>query len=114
MADAAPGTVAVTLSVAPTLEDRLTDWLLARVDVAAFTSGVVHAYGADSGTLSVAEQVSGRQRRVELSVELPASAAGDWLGDVAAAFGAADIGYRVTPVLQSGCLRAGPPGDSGS
>lgn len=106
--------VEITLSVPSRLEDRVIDWLLARADVPTLASSVVYLHGADSRGLSVAEQVSGRQRRVELSVELPASAAGDWLGDVAAAFGAADIGYRVTPVLQSGCLRAGPPGDSGS
>jgi hypothetical protein len=104
----AAGTVAVTLSVSPTLEDRLVDWLLARSDVAAFTSGVVHAYGADSGALSLAEQVSGRQRRVELTVELPVGAIATWLEDVATAFAAMDVRYRVTPVLLSGHLRADP------
>jgi hypothetical protein len=105
VADAA-ARVAVTLGVAPALEERIVDWLLARPDVAEFTSGSVHAYGADSGALSVAEQVSGRQRRVELTVELPADGVETWLEEVAAVFGAKNVRYRVTPILLAGHLRA--------
>jgi hypothetical protein len=107
VADATPGLVAVTLSLAPALEERVIDWLLARGDVATFTSVVVHAYGGDSRGLSVAEQVSGRQRRVELTVELPAGAVDRWLEDVATAFVGTDLRYRVTPILLSG---QGPAG----
>jgi len=96
--------VAVTLSVAPTLEDRVVDWLLARADVATFTSSVVYGYGADAGGLSIADQVSGRCRRVELTVEMPSSAVDMWLKNLATAFVAAEISYRVTPVLLSGQL----------
>lgn len=105
MADAA-GTVAVTLSVPPTLEDRVVDWLLARTDVTTFTSGIVYGYGGDTRGLSVAEQVSGRQRRVELTIELPARAVDTWLEHVATAFVEVEIGYRVTPVLRSGQIGA--------
>jgi hypothetical protein len=105
VADAALNRVAVALSVVPALEDGVVDWLLARPDAAVFTSGVVYTHGADGHDLSVAEQVSGRQRRVELTVELPAPAVEDWLKDLAAAFPAMDIGYRVTPVLLRGNLR---------
>ena len=106
--------VEITLSVPSRLEDRVIDWLLARADVPTLASSVVYLHGADSRGLSVAEQVSGRQRRVELSIELPASAVDGWLGDVATAFGTTDIAYRVTPVLQSGDLRARPPLDTDS
>jgi hypothetical protein len=106
VADAAADTVAVTLSVAPTLEDRVVDWLLARTDVATFTSGIVYGYGGDTRGFSVAEQVSGRQRRVELTIELPARAVDAWLEEVATAFAAMEIGYRVTPVLRSGQIGA--------
>jgi hypothetical protein len=36
------------------------------------------------------------------------------LEDIARGFGATDIGYRVTPVLLSGNLRARPPAAVGS
>lgn len=109
MTDAVHTTVAVTLSVAPTLEQRVVDWLLARADVPTFASGVVHVYGGDGRGLSVAEQVTGRQRRVELAVELPAGAVEGWLKALATAFAAADIRYRVTPVVLSGRLQEGAP-----
>ena len=104
MTDAAPAKVALTLSIAPKLEDRVVDWLLARADVATFTSVVVYGYGADAGRLSIADQVSGRHRRVELTVEMPASAVDMLLENLAAAFVAAEVGYRVTPVLRAGQL----------
>ena len=72
MVDAHSGTVVVTLDLSSALEERVIDWLLARPDVATFTSAIVHAYGADSRGLSTAEQVSGRQRRAELTIELTA------------------------------------------
>jgi hypothetical protein len=109
VADAARDTVEITLSVASTLEERVIDWLLARADVPTFASSVVYLHGADSRALSAAEQVRGRQRRVELSCELPASAVEVLLEDIARAFGATDIGYRVTTVLLSGNLRARAP-----
>jgi hypothetical protein len=112
--EAARDTVEVTLSVPSALEDRVIDWLLARADVPTFASSVVYLHGADSRALGAAEQVSGRQRRVELSVALPAGAVEGLLEDIARGFGATDIGYRVTPVLLSGNLRARPPAAVGS
>jgi hypothetical protein len=114
VADAARDTVEITLSVPSTLEDRVIDWLLARADVPTFASSVVYLHGADSRAMSAAEQVSGRQRRLELSVALPASALEGLLEDIARDFAATDIGYRVTTVLLSGNLRARPKAATGS
>jgi hypothetical protein len=98
--------IAVTLRVPPAIEERLVDWLLARGDVGEFTSSVVCTHGGDSHALSVAEQVNGRQRRAELIVELPAELAESLLEDLAAAFAATHVEYRMTPVLRSGSLAA--------
>jgi hypothetical protein len=107
VADAVPGEkVVVTLSVPPVLEERVIDWLLARPDVGAFTSSVAYRYGADSAALSTAEQVSGRQRSAEVTLEMLAEAVESWLRDFAADFADREIGYRVTPVLRSGYLRS--------
>jgi hypothetical protein len=94
--------VAVTLSVTPALEERIIDWLLGREDSATFTAYATYAHGGAGGDLSVAEQVSGRQRRVELRVELAAAALDAWLAALAERFGGAVISYLVTPVLRSG------------
>lgn len=104
MADASPGVVAVTLSVPPAFEERVFGWLLARDDTGTFTSRAVHCYGADSRTLSVAEQVSGRQRRTEIEIQMAADVVDRWLEDFAETFAAMPARYCVTPVLRSGRL----------
>jgi hypothetical protein len=96
--------VAVTLTVAPTLEERIVDWLLARQDVETFTGYTTYGHGGERD-LSVAEQVSGRRRRVELRVELAAEALDEWLAALGERFSGADVGYFVAPILRSGHLR---------
>lgn len=100
-----PSMVAVTLDVPPALEERVVDWLLSRDEVATFTSYGTHGHGADRDGLSVADQVSGRQRRVEVRIELAAAAIDGWLAEMAASFGGADVRYSVTPLLRCGRLR---------
>jgi hypothetical protein len=100
-----PDTVAVTLSLAPSLEERMLDWLLEREDVAGFTGYTTYAHGGDGRMLSIAEQVSGRQRRLELRVEVRAAAVDAWLAALAAGFAGADVDYHVTPILRSGRLK---------
>jgi hypothetical protein len=94
----------VTLTLAPALEERIVDWLLERQDVETFTGYTTFAHGATGRDLSVAEQVSGRRRRVEIRVELQAQALDDWLAELSEAFGGADVSYFVAPILRSGHL----------
>lgn len=96
---------AVTLNVAPTLEERIVDWLLDRDAASGFTSYAAHGHGARHAGLSLAEQVSGRQRRVEFRIELPEAALDEFLAELTASFGGFDLYYFVSPVLRSGHLR---------
>ena len=105
MAEAPAATVAVTINVLPAAEDRLTEWLLGRHEVAGFTSVAAHGHGASHDDLSVAEQVTGRQRRVEVRLEMAAEAVDALLAALLAAFEGTDLYYFVTPVLRSGHLR---------
>lgn len=104
MTETTPTAVMVTLTLAPALEERVIDWLLGRQDVEAFTGYAAYAHAATGSELSVAEQVSGRRRRVEIRVELHAQALDDWLAALSEAFGGADMSYLVAPVLRSGRL----------
>lgn len=106
MSEPIPRSVAVTLSFAPSLEERMIDWLLERDDVATFTGYATYAHGGDGRDLSVAEQVSGRQRRLELRVEVRGAAVDAWLAALATGFAGADVDYLVTPILRSGRLKA--------
>jgi hypothetical protein len=100
-----PELVAVSLDVSLALEERVVDWLLSRDDVATFTSYAIQSHGAAGHELSVAEQVSGRQRRVELRIELAAAVVDGWLAALAESFGGGDVRYSVTPIVRSGRLR---------
>jgi hypothetical protein len=96
--------VAVTVNVLPALEERVVDWLLSR-DAPGFTSYAAHGHGATSAELSIAEQVSGRQRRVEFRIEVAAAALEAFLDALAADFAGTDLYFLVSPLLRSGHLR---------
>jgi hypothetical protein len=97
--------VVVTLNVPPALEERIVDWLLERDDLPGFTTYPAHGHSSHPGRrLSLAEQVSGRQKRVEFRVEIAASAVEGLIAELRSIAPAADIYYFVVPVLESGHL----------
>jgi Protein of unknown function (DUF3240) len=98
-------TVAVTINVAPGAEERLIDWLLGRGDTTGFTSYAVYGHGANHEDLSIAEQVTGRQRRAEMRIELAHETLESFLAGLVGAFEGTDLYYAVTPVLRSGHLQ---------
>jgi hypothetical protein len=95
--------VIVTLNIVPALEERVVDWLLARDD-GGFTSRAAHGHSSHHDLLTAAEQVSGRQRRLEFEVELPAAALDGFIAALSDAFTNADLYYTAVPVLLSGHL----------
>lgn len=105
MAERTVATVAITINVPPAMEERAIDWLLGREEVAGFTSRAADGHGASHDDLSVAEQVTGRQRRAEIRVEIAADMLDPLLAALIAAFNGMDLYYFVTPVLRSGHLR---------
>ena len=99
-----PAAALVTLDVPPALEERVIDWLLDRGEQARFTSAAAHGYGERHDHLSVAEQVSGRQRRLCFDIEVSMDALDSFIGELSVAFATADLHYRVMPLLRSGHL----------
>mgnify|MGYP003353351434 CR=1 FL=1 len=97
--------VAVTLNVLPAFEERVVDWLIDRDDATGFTAYAAFGHSARHGELSAAEQVSGRQKRVEFRVELAGSSVEDFLAALIARFRGVDLYYHVVPVVRSGHLR---------
>ena len=98
-----PGGVIVTLNVVPGLEERVVDWLLAR-NGGGFTSRAAYGHSSHHDLLSAAEQVSGRQRRLEFEVELAAGTLDTFIAKLSEEFANADLYYTVVPVLRSGHL----------
>ena len=105
-ADASLGSpaVTITLNAPPALEEPLVDWLLER-DVPGFTSYAAHGHSSTPGQpLTLAEQVTGRRRRVEFRVEIAAHEVDAFLAELEQITHRADVYYFVTPLLRSGHL----------
>lgn len=87
------------------LEELMVDILLQETAISGFTSSAVSGHGHfKSSQLSVAEQVSGRQRRAQfmLHAELPALEA--LLAKLRAEFADAGLHFILQPVLDAGAV----------
>ncbi|MBT8147399.1 MAG: DUF3240 family protein [Gammaproteobacteria bacterium] len=58
----------LVLNIRPELEEDLVDYLLAREGVAGFTSYHARGHGLVNEELSLAEQVSGRRKRLQFEI----------------------------------------------
>jgi hypothetical protein len=94
----------LTLIVSPQVEDALAEWLLERDDVPGFSSAPVAGHGSSEQSMTLAEQVAGRSRRVMFFMHLPEATAGLLLADLRAAFKGSGLHYWLVPVLDFGHL----------
>jgi hypothetical protein len=94
--------VLVTINVVPDLEDPIIDWLLEQEGDTGFTSLQAHGHGSLHDLVTRAEQVSGRQRRLQFQVMLDTTRATGFLEDMKRAFSGADIRYWCQPVSATG------------
>ena len=94
----------VTLNVPPSQEEAVVDWLLARRGDSGFTSQSVFGHSADHASLSPAEQVSGRQRRLQFLVQMSSESVNDFLREARDRFGSTNSHYSVLPMIAGGPL----------
>ena len=94
----------VTLNVPPSLEEAIVDWLLARRGNRGFTSHSVFGHSADHDNLSPAEQVSGRQGRLQFLIQMSSESVNDFLCEARDRFGTTNTHYWVFPISGSGPL----------
>lgn len=99
--------VLVVLTVPQALVGVFVDWLLGRADGIGFTSYPVAGHSDRHDALSIAEQVTGRQRRHQFQVQLPATELDEFLAAARSEFGSASVHYWVVPVIR--CGRLGDP-----
>ncbi len=92
------------LVVAPSLEEAMVDVLLTQTDVSGFTSSQVYAHGTQAGKLSLLEQVTGRQQKIQFLVYGTEDALKILITYLSTAFNQADISYVLLPVLVSGVI----------
>ncbi len=92
------------LIVPTALEDALAEWLLERDDVPGFSSLPIAGHGSSEHSMTLAEQVAGRSRRVLFLVELPQPVAEQVLVDLRGAFAGTGLHWWLLPVLATGRL----------
>ena len=101
---AAGETLLLNLVVPPGLADTIADWLLEREDVPGFTSERVSGHGSSEHSMTLAEQVAGRSRRVMFSTYLPATVAQAVLAGLREEFHGTGLNYWLIPVVAAGHL----------
>lgn len=102
------GDVLLVLSVRPALEEAVVDWLLAWRGDTGFSRVLVDEHSAEHRHLSAAEQVRGRQRRLQFQIRMPADGLERMLDAARQEFGNADVHYWVLPLLDGGHLGDAP------
>ncbi|MAM71749.1 MAG: hypothetical protein CMP91_11475 [Gammaproteobacteria bacterium] len=90
----------LVLNINPELEEELVDYLLAQPKVSGFTSYHVHGHGAFPD-MSLAEQVTGRRKRIQLEVMLDKVDVSTTLGGLKTKVGT-DIVYWEQAISNSG------------
>ncbi len=88
--------------VAPALEETLVDWLLENEAISGFSTVESFGHGQRLSGMSLLEQVTGRQRRVQFSIETSREVALQLLERVQEKFSGTGLHYMLVPLLTSG------------
>lgn len=94
----------LNLIAPPEVTDALAEWLLERQDVPGFTSMPVSGHGSSERSMTLAEQVAGRSRRVLFLIQVPRETARAILDDLTLTFRGAGLHYWLLPVIEGGHL----------
>ncbi|MGR9052619.1 MAG: DUF3240 family protein [Gammaproteobacteria bacterium] len=94
----------VTLNVPPGIEEAVVDCLLSIESEHGFSSLPVSSHDHRNQGLSLAEQVTGRQRQIRFQMYLAEDGLAVLLDKLRTEFSGSGITYRVLPVIESGVI----------
>jgi hypothetical protein len=94
----------VTLNIPPSLEEMMVDSLLMLEAEHGFTSFPVNAHHHINKGLSLAEQVTGRQKRIRFQMYVPVQELPAFLEQLRQDFSGSGIQYWVLPVIENGVI----------
>lgn len=94
----------VTLNVPPSLEEAVVDCLLTLESEHGFSSLTVYSHDHKNEGLSLAEQVSGRQKKIRFQMYVPEEGLSQLLAQLRGEFSGSGIKYWVLPVIESGLI----------
>ncbi len=92
----------VTLNVPPALEGSVVDNLLIMEFELGFSGFTVYAHHHENKGLSIAEQVTGRQKKIRFQMYVSGTDLAKLLIDLRESFSGSGIQYWVSPVLENG------------
>jgi hypothetical protein len=94
----------VTLNIPPSLEEMMVDSLLLLETEHGFSSFPVSAHHHENVGLSLAEQVTGRQKRIRFQMYVPVEELPALLTQLRQEFSGSGIQYWVLPVIENGVI----------
>lgn len=86
------------------VEEPLFDWLLDYSDDMVFSSDIVDCHGIEHAALSLREQVTGRQPKLMVQLQIALGEARTLCAQLGGAFPNAGIRYWIAPVIEAGHL----------
>lgn len=92
----------LTLVAPPSLEETLIDWLLMQENISGISTTEINGHGARSHQLSIFEQVTGRQKRIEFQIHTEISIANTMIDALKVKFANSGLHYILIPVLSAG------------
>jgi len=92
----------VTINVPPSLEEAVVDCLLTMENSQGFSSFPVSAHDHRNQGLSLAEQVSGRQRKIRFQMYVDKKIIAALLTRLKTDFSGSGLHYWVVPILEHG------------
>lgn len=91
----------LTLIATPEIEEKLIDWLLENGHHG-FTTLACAGHGVAPHSLSAAERVAGRQRRVAFWIQLPLEEARRLVAGIRPIFGQTGLHFWIGPIHEGG------------
>jgi hypothetical protein len=92
----------LSVNVPPALEEAMVDSLLSIENAQGFISFPVNGHHHCSEGLSLAEQVSGRQRKTRFQISGSKTSMAELLEQIKADFSGSGLHYWIVPVTESG------------
>lgn len=94
----------VTLNVPPSLEESVVDCLLMLESEHGFSSFPVNSHDHRNEGLSLAEQVTGQQKKIRFQMYVPEQGLATLLAQLRTEFSGSGINYWVLPVIENGII----------
>jgi len=92
----------ISFNASPALEETLVDWLLEFDPEQRFTSYTIDEHNCDHSLLSLAEQVTGRQKQIHFELLIAKDRYAGFMDKFRMDFSRSGIHYRVVPALSQG------------